>query len=119
MKRPDPPDSDQPDSHPVFPSSAALWEPTLLVRSGLVNTLLTHFDVGTYKRPSCNIPAMAALPIQIDRTSPVPLYHQLAEQLIAAITGGTLRPGDPFENELAMADRLGLSRPTVRRAIAE
>ncbi|HEY0693986.1 MAG TPA: GntR family transcriptional regulator [Kribbella sp.] len=62
---------------------------------------------------------MAALPIQIDRTSPVPLYHQLAEQLTAAISGGTLRPGDPFENELAMADRLGLSRPTVRRAIAE
>jgi GntR family transcriptional regulator len=64
-------------------------------------------------------PAMAALPIQIDRTSPVPLYHQLAEQLTAAISGGTLLPGDPFENELAMADRLGLSRPTVRRAIAE
>jgi DNA-binding GntR family transcriptional regulator len=64
-------------------------------------------------------PAMAALPIQIDRTSPVPLYHQLAEQLTAAISSGTLRPGDPFENELAMADRLGLSRPTVRRAIAE
>jgi GntR family transcriptional regulator len=62
---------------------------------------------------------MAALPIQIDRTSPVPLYHQLAEQLTAAISGGTLLPGDPFENELAMADRLGLSRPTVRRAIAE
>jgi len=62
---------------------------------------------------------MAALPIQIDRASPVPLYHQLAEQLTAAISGGTLRPGDPFENELAMADRLGLSRPTVRRAIAE
>lgn len=62
---------------------------------------------------------MAALPIQIDRTSPVPLYHQLAEQLTAAISGGTLRPGDPFENELAMADRLGLSRPTVRRAISE
>jgi DNA-binding GntR family transcriptional regulator len=62
---------------------------------------------------------MAALPIQIDRTSPVPLYHQLAEQLTAAISGGTLLPGDPFENELAMSDRLGLSRPTVRRAIAE
>lgn len=62
---------------------------------------------------------MAALPIQIDRTSPVPLYHQLAEQLTAAISDGTLRPGDPFENELAMADRLSLSRPTVRRAISE
>ncbi|WBQ03857.1 GntR family transcriptional regulator [Kribbella sp. CA-293567] len=62
---------------------------------------------------------MAALPIQIDRTSPVPLYHQLAEQLTAAISDGTLRPGDAFENELAMSDRLSLSRPTVRRAISE
>ncbi|ADB30778.1 transcriptional regulator, GntR family [Kribbella flavida DSM 17836] len=62
---------------------------------------------------------MAALPIQIDRTSPVPLYHQLAEQLTAAITEGILRPGDPFENEVAMSDRLSLSRPTVRRAISE
>src|SRR3954454_567612 len=62
---------------------------------------------------------MAALPIQIDRTSPVPLYHQLAEQLTAAISEGVLRPGDPFENELAMSDRLSLSRPTVRRAISE
>ncbi|GAA1527017.1 GntR family transcriptional regulator [Kribbella lupini] len=62
---------------------------------------------------------MAALPIQIDRTSPVPLYHQLAEQLTAAITDGVLRPGDPFENEIAMSDRLSLSRPTVRRAISE
>ncbi len=62
---------------------------------------------------------MATLPIRIDRASPVPLYHQLAEQLTAAITDGTLRPGDPFENEIAMSDRLGLSRPTVRRAISE
>jgi DNA-binding GntR family transcriptional regulator len=62
---------------------------------------------------------MAALPILIDRASPVPLYHQLAEQLMAAISDGTLRPGDPFENELALAGRLGMSRPTVRRAIAE
>ena len=55
----------------------------------------------------------------IDRASPVPLYHQLAEQLTAAIEDGTLAPGDPFENELALAERLDLSRPTVRRAIAE
>src|SRR3954471_21281822 len=61
----------------------------------------------------------AALPIQLDRSSPVPLYHQLAEQLTAAITDGRLRPGDPFENEQAMSDRLSLSRPTVRRAISE
>lgn len=61
----------------------------------------------------------AQLAVEIDRASPVPLYHQLAEQLTAAIEGGTLQPGDPFENELSLADRLSLSRPTVRRAIAE
>lgn len=59
------------------------------------------------------------IPVMIDRASPVPLYHQLAEQLTAAVEDGTLQPGDPFENELALADRLDLSRPTVRRAIAE
>ncbi|KRE39120.1 GntR family transcriptional regulator [Janibacter sp. Soil728] len=59
------------------------------------------------------------LDVVIDRASPVPLYHQLAEQLTAAIDDGRLQPGDPFENELALAARLTLSRPTVRRAIQE
>src|ERR687890_1315261 len=59
------------------------------------------------------------LPIEIDRSSPVPLYHQLAEQLSASIASGILQPGDPFENEVAVAERLQLSRPTVRRAIQE
>ncbi len=62
---------------------------------------------------------MKPIPVVIDRASPVPLYHQLAEQLTASIENGTLNPGDSFENELALADRLDLSRPTVRRAIAE
>lgn len=62
---------------------------------------------------------MSVIPVVIDRASPVPLYHQLSEQLTAAIESGELKPGDPFENELALAARLGLSRPTVRRAIAE
>ena len=57
--------------------------------------------------------------VRIDRSSPVPLYHQLAEQLAAAIDDGALHTGDAFENEVAMGQRLGLSRPTVRRAIAE
>jgi len=59
------------------------------------------------------------LGIVVDRTSPVPLYHQLGEQFTRAIENGTLKPGDAFENELAIADRLELSRPTVRRAITE
>lgn len=57
--------------------------------------------------------------VSIDRASPVPLYHQLSEQLCAAIADGRLQPGDPFENEVALAQRLSLSRPTVRRAIQE
>nr|WP_277349688.1 GntR family transcriptional regulator [Planosporangium thailandense] len=47
------------------------------------------------------------------------MYHQLAEQLSGAIASGQLQPGDPFENEIALAERLNLSRPTVRRAIQE
>ena len=61
----------------------------------------------------------AQLPIRIDRSSPVPLYYQLAEQLTAAIDSQLLQPGDALENELSLAERLKLSRPTVRRAIAE
>lgn len=61
----------------------------------------------------------APLPVVVDRTSSVPIYHQLAAQFRAAIQDGTLQPGDAFENELALASRLRLSRPTVRRAIAE
>ena len=59
------------------------------------------------------------LDLRIDRGSPVPLYHQLAEQLSEAISGGQLQPGDAFENEVALTERLSLSRPTVRRAIQE
>ncbi len=63
--------------------------------------------------------AAQQIDVIIDRFSPVPLYHQLAEQLSGAIANGQLQPGDPFENEVAVAERLQLSRPTVRRAIAE
>lgn len=59
----------------------------------------------------------SVIPVALDRASPVPLYFQLAEQLTAAIAEGDALPGDPFENEVAMSVRLGLSRPTVRRAI--
>ena len=53
----------------------------------------------------------------VDRTSPVPLYFQLAQQLEAAIERGRLTPGSLLGNEIDLAGRLGLSRPTVRQAI--
>lgn len=60
-----------------------------------------------------------ALSVELDRSSPVPLYYQLAQAIEAAIRDGELVPGDRFENELALAKRLALSRPTTRRAIQE
>lgn len=59
------------------------------------------------------------VPVTLDRASATPLYDQLAAQLRAAIDDGRLQPGDAFENELALAARLHVSRPTVRRAIAQ
>ena len=59
----------------------------------------------------------SGLQLKVDRRSPVPLYHQIAEQMEAAIGSGALLPGTKLVNEIALADQLGLSRPTMRRAI--
>src|SRR4051794_34984445 len=53
----------------------------------------------------------------IDRSSPVPLYFQLAQRLERAIESGEVAQGSRIDNELQLAATLGLSRPTVRRAI--
>lgn len=56
---------------------------------------------------------------ELDRTGPVPLYFQISQIFERAILTGQLAPGDRLENEVAICDRLGLSRPTVRKAIEE
>jgi GntR family transcriptional regulator len=53
----------------------------------------------------------------LDRTSPIPLYFQIAENLKDAIQAGTIAPGERLDNELELAEQLGVSRPTVRQAI--
>ncbi len=53
----------------------------------------------------------------LDRTSPIPLYFQIAENLKEAIEAGTIAPGERLDNELELAEQLGVSRPTVRQAI--
>jgi DNA-binding GntR family transcriptional regulator len=62
---------------------------------------------------------MTELTVDLDRSSPVPLYFQVSRQIEAAIQAGQLAPGDRLENEISLADRWGLSRPTMRRAIQE
>jgi DNA-binding GntR family transcriptional regulator len=59
------------------------------------------------------------LSFDLDRSSPVPLYYQISVQLEAAIERGDLAPGTRLENETGLANRWGLSRPTIRRAIQE
>jgi DNA-binding GntR family transcriptional regulator len=54
-----------------------------------------------------------------DRSGPLPLYFQIATRLEEAIRSGDLPPGARLENEIALSERLGLSRPTIRRAIQE
>jgi GntR family transcriptional regulator len=54
----------------------------------------------------------------LDRSSPIPLYFQISESLKEAIQSGALAPGERLDNELELAERLGVSRPTVRQAIA-
>ncbi|MDR1449989.1 MAG: GntR family transcriptional regulator [Propionibacteriaceae bacterium] len=57
--------------------------------------------------------------IRLGKSSPVPLYCQVATQLEALIRTGKLPVGTWLDNEIGLAQRLGLSRPTMRRAIAE
>ena len=59
------------------------------------------------------------LDVTLNRTSPIPLYHQLAAQLEAAIETGALPRGTFLGNEVDLANRWQVSRPTVRRAIQE
>jgi methanogenic corrinoid protein MtbC1 len=57
-------------------------------------------------------------PAAIDRTSPLPVHHQLATLLRAAIDAGHLRAGEQLPAEKLLAARLGLARGTVRQALA-
>lgn len=55
----------------------------------------------------------------LDRSSPVPLYRQLAAQMESAIRRGTVTSGAELGNEARLAESWGVSRPTVRQAILE
>jgi DNA-binding GntR family transcriptional regulator len=61
--------------------------------------------------------AFSPASITVDRTSPVPLYYQVAQRLEHAIESGELPAGTRLDTELVLADQLGVSRPTLRRAI--
>jgi GntR family transcriptional regulator len=53
------------------------------------------------------------------RSSPEPLYRQLAAQFAEAIRNGALKQGDKLESEELLTKRFQVSRITVRQAIDE
>ena len=57
--------------------------------------------------------------MDIDRAGPIPLYYQVASRIETAIVDGTVPAGARIDNEIALGERLGISRPTVRRAIQD
>jgi GntR family transcriptional regulator len=60
-----------------------------------------------------------AKPPALQRSSPEPLYRQLAAHLEMAIRSGALAPGDRIPSEPSLAAQHGISRITVRQAIDE
>jgi DNA-binding GntR family transcriptional regulator len=77
--------------------------------------MLRGMATPTVARGSGGVP----LTLDLDRSSPVPLWFQAAQQLEAAIDRGDLRPGQRLDNEVELAGRFGLSRPTLRKAIEQ
>jgi DNA-binding GntR family transcriptional regulator len=57
------------------------------------------------------------LEITLDRSTPIPLYQQVAQQIETAIHSGQLHSGQRLDTEVDLAQQLGVSRPTVGQAI--
>lgn len=57
--------------------------------------------------------------LTLDRGSATPLYSQISEPLEQLIASGELAPGQLIEDEVSMANRLEVSRPTARRALQD
>jgi GntR family transcriptional regulator len=60
-----------------------------------------------------------AIPLRIDKDSPLPLYSQLREALLALLKHGEFQEGDPFPTERELGEMYQVSRITVRRALDE
>jgi GntR family transcriptional regulator len=57
-------------------------------------------------------------PVAIDRRSPIPFYFQLTKLLTREIETGRRRAGERLPSEPAICEQFGVSRTTVRQALA-
>lgn len=56
--------------------------------------------------------------MSLDKNHPIPLYYQLVELLREQIQSGDLKPGDRLPSERELSEQVGISRMTVRQAVA-
>lgn len=54
-----------------------------------------------------------------EKLTPIPLYEKVKERLITQIDEGVWRAGTALPNEFKLADELGVSQGTVRKALIE
>ncbi len=54
--------------------------------------------------------------MKLNPQSPIPLYRQLADLLMARIRSGEYAPGHPIPSEHNLAQEYGIGRPTARQA---
>lgn len=57
--------------------------------------------------------------MEINKKSPIPIYHQLYEILKKKIKNGTFKAGEYLPSENKLAEYYGVSRLTVRQALSE
>jgi GntR family transcriptional regulator len=55
----------------------------------------------------------------LDKSNPLPLYHQLKEVILSRIDSGAWQPGMQLPSERELCDQFGISRITVRQALTE
>ncbi|MEA3338855.1 MAG: extracellular solute-binding protein [Chloroflexota bacterium] len=57
--------------------------------------------------------------VNIDRSSPIPIYHQLKTMIQGQIENGLWRPGDRLPTEQELCQTYNISRSPVRQALKE
>lgn len=55
----------------------------------------------------------------IDKSSPIPVYYQLKNDLITKISQGIWKPGECIASERELCEIYGVSRMTIRQALGE
>lgn len=57
-------------------------------------------------------------PLRLTRGGPLPLHLQISEELRRQVSAGELHPGDLLPSEGGLMERFGVSRGTIRQALA-